>query len=296
MRLSVVTLSHNTKSLLLPCLQSLFSNLAQLDCDTEVFVVDSGSTDGSIETVSGEFPWVDLTVTDGFGGFAHANNLALRRATGEYQLLLNSDTVLPPGTLERMLQFMEAHPEAGLAGPRLVLADGSLDFACRRSFPTPSNSFYRLSGLGRVFPRSRRFGGYRLTYLDPDRTAEVDSVCGAFSLVRREAIQQAGLLDEDFFFYGEDLDWAFRFKEHGWKVYYYPEVQVLHYKGQTSRQQSERMIREFYRAMRLFYTKHYAEQYPKLTGLVVFAGIWLSERLTLLKNSLRPAEARRVST
>ncbi len=294
MDLSIVILSYNTREILRDCLRAVQENIAGLQA--EVFVVDSGSTDGSIEMVREQFPWVDLTVTQGFGGFAHANNLALRRATGRYQLLLNSDTILSPGALPKVIAFMDEHPEAGVVGIKLLKADGSLDLACRRGFPTPLASFYRLSGLARLFPRSPRFARYNFTYLDPDRITEVDSVCGAFMMVRREAVAQVGLLDEQFYFYGEDLDWAFRFKERGWKVYYYPEVQALHYKGQTSRKQSERMIHEFYRAMEIFYRKHYAAQNSPLLRWLVLTGIKLSEGLAQLKNRLRPPEARRVST
>ena len=293
MDLSIVILSYNTREILRDCLRAVQENIAGLQA--EVFVVDSGSTDGSIEMVREQFPWVDLTVTQGFGGFAHANNLALRRATGRYQLLLNSDTILSPGALPKVIAFMDEHPEAGVVGIKLLKADGSLDLACRRGFPTPLASFYRLSGLARLFPRSPRFARYNFTYLDPDRITEVDSVCGAFMMVRREAVAQVGLLDEQFYFYGEDLDWAFRFKERGWKVYYYPEVQALHYKGQTSRKQSERMIHEFYRAMEIFYRKHYAAQNSPLLRWLVLTGIKLSEGLAQLKNRLRPPEARRVS-
>jgi hypothetical protein len=294
MDLSIVILSYNTRQMLHDCLCSVRENIAGIEA--EVFVVDSGSSDGSIELVREEFPSVDLTVTEGFGGFAHANNLALRRAVGRYQLLLNSDTMLPPGGLGKVVAFMDAHPEAGVVGIKLVKGDGTFDHACRRGFPTPAASFYRLTGLGRLFPRSPRFARYTLGHLDPDQLTEVDSVCGAFMMVRQEAVRGVGLLDESFYFYGEDLDWAYRFKEKGWKVYYYPGVQALHYKGQTSRKQSERMIHEFYRAMEVFYRKHYAARNSAPLRLAVLAGIRLSKGLAQLKNRLRPAEARRVST
>jgi len=296
MDLSIIILSYNTQRLLDDCLRSVQASIAESGAAVEVLLVDSGSTDGSIALVRERYPWVDLTVTEGFGGFAHANNLALRRAGGRYRLLLNSDTVLPPDGLRKVLAFMDSRPDIGLLGVKLVKGDGTLDRACRRSFPTPEVSFYRLSGLTSLFPRSRRFGRYNLTYLDPDQATEVDSVCGAFAWVRQEAIAQAGLLDEDFYFYGEDLDWAYRIKEQGWVVYYYPAVQVLHYKGQSSRQQSARMIHEFYRAMRLFYDKHYKAQYPRALRTLIFAGIGLGERWAQLKNRLRPAQEKRVST
>lgn len=293
MDLSIVILSYNTKELLENCLDSVAANIA--DLQAEVFVVDSSSTDGSIELVRARYPWVKLIVTPDFRGFAHANNLALRQASGAYQLVLNSDTVLPPGGLRAAIAFMKAHPKAGALGVKLVKADGSLDLACRRSFPTPAVSFYKLSGLSALFPRSPRLARYNLTFLDPDQTTEVDSVCCAFMLIRREAIEQVGLLDESFYFYGEDIDWAFRLKQQGWAVYYYPGVQVLHYKGQSSRKQSDRLIHEFYQAMRTFYRKHYAAQNPRPLRWLVYLAIALGEAWARFKNHLRPPAARRVS-
>jgi hypothetical protein len=160
-----------------------------------------------------------------------------------------------------MLDFMVAHPEAGAAGPRLVLLDGSLDLACRRALPTPEVCLYRMLGLSRLFPRSRRFGRYNMTYLDPEQVAEVGSLVGAFMLVRREAIAGAGLLDEQFFMYGEDLDWSARIQQAGWKVYYNPAVVVKHVKRAASRHSTRAQV-EFYRAMDVFYRKHYAGTTP----------------------------------
>jgi N-acetylglucosaminyl-diphospho-decaprenol L-rhamnosyltransferase len=292
--LTVVILSFNTRALLDECLTSVLENCASIAA--EVCVVDSGSTDGSIELVRERFPTAELTVTSGFGGFSHANNLVLRRAAGRYALLLNSDTRLEGDALRRVVTYMDEHPDVGVLGVKLVKDDGTLDLACRRGFPTPSAAMYRLLGLSRLFPKSPRFGRYNLTYLDPDVTAEVDSVCGAFMLVRGTAMAQVGLLDEQFYFYGEDLDWALRFHKAGWKVVYYPEVTVLHHKGQTSRKQSERLLREFYRAMRLFYRKHYARENGRLLRTTVYTGIRLSETLARFRNGLRSPDARRVST
>jgi GT2 family glycosyltransferase len=171
-----------------------------------------------------------------------------------------------------MAAFMDAHPQAGVAGPKLVRLDGSLDLACRRSFPTPQVSFYRLTGLSKLFPRSRRFGQYNVTYLDPDQPAEVDSVNGAFMLVRAQAIAQAGLLDETFFFGGEDLDWAFRIKQAGWKVYYHPAVTVQHVKRASFRR-NPRAAFEFERAMWLFYRKHYRAATPWALDVLICLGL-----------------------
>jgi GT2 family glycosyltransferase len=200
-------------------------------------------------------------------------------------LLLNPDTKLPPDALARMLDFMAEHPSAGIAGPKLVLLDGSLDMACRRSFPTPKVAFYRLTGLSHLFPRSQRFGRYNLTYLDPDQVTEVDSVTGAFMLVRTEAIAQAGLMDGQFFMYGEDLDWAYRIKAAGWKVYYNPTVTVLHVKRAASRYSPRAQV-EFYRAWDIFYRKHYAAQTSWWLHVLIVSAISLRQRLEQLRLAL----------
>lgn len=277
----MVIVNYNTRDFLKDCLISLLQNRG---VSFKVCVVDNGSTDGSAEMVAEEFPEVLLIRSPFNGGYAYANNLGLK-ALGfnpdgfssdapRYALLLNPDTLLPPGALAGMVQFMDSHPQAGIAGPKLIRQDGSLDLACRRSFPTPEVAFYRMIGLSKLFPRHPRFARYNLTYLDPDEIAEVDSVVGAFMMVRREAIAKVGLLDETFFLYGEDLDWALRIKEAGWKVYYYPEVTVLHYK-KVSSQKNTRARDEFFRAMLIFYRKHYASRTPWWLDKLVKAGIYL---------------------
>ena len=210
-------------------------------------------------------------------------------------MLLNPDTVLPPLALKGFVDFMNCHPETGIVGPKLVRLDGSLDLACRRSFPSPQVSLYRMLGLSHLFPKSRRFAKYNLTYLDPDELSEVDSVVGAFMMVRREAVEQVGLLDETFFMYGEDLDWAFRIKEKGWKVYYNPAVAVLHHKGASSRQRSLAATVEFYRAMRIFYRKHYSQHTPFFLSWIILTAIYLRGAMAYLRNLLRPPQQRRVS-
>lgn len=291
--LSIVIVNFNTRELLKACLRSV--EASRTARPWELFVVDNASADGSADMVAAEFPWATLIRSESNRGYAYANNLGLRRAAGSYLLLLNPDTVLPPDALQQMVDYMDAHPEAGIAGPKLVRQDGSLDLACRRSFPSPEVSFYRMLGLSKLFPRSSRFGRYNLTYLNPDRPAEVDSVVGAFMIVRSEAVSQVGMLDESFFMYGEDLDWAFRIKSRGWKVLYNPAVVVLHYKGESSRRHPRKAILEFYRAMHLFYRKHYAAQTNVLLGALIVAAIWAKCAVTLALNYLRPAEARRVS-
>jgi N-acetylglucosaminyl-diphospho-decaprenol L-rhamnosyltransferase len=283
--LSIVIVNWNTRDLLRDCLKSVYESEGSFTFET--VVVDNCSRDGSCAMVADEFPQVHVIESEINGGYAYANNLGLQHCHARYYLLLNSDTVLPPHALQQMLEFMDTHPEVGMAGPKLVLADGSLDLACRRSFPTVENSFYKLFGLSHLFPKSRRFGRYNLTYLDPDETAEVDSVVGAFMMVRGEVIEQVGGLDEAYFMYAEDLDWALRAKRAGWKVYYYPEVTVLHYKRKASEQNRDKANYEFWRAMYIFYRKHYAETTPSWAHYLVLGGLALRGGRRMLREMAR---------
>lgn len=291
--LVIVIVSYNVRDLLRICLRSVEQSRGDLSVDA--WVVDNGSTDGSVEMVRTEFPGVKLREAGRNVGFSRANNLALREIVGSesegktphYVLLLNPDTELPSTALAEMVAFMEAHPEAGAAGPKLVQSDGSLDLACRRSFPTPSVSFYRLIGLSRLFPRSHRFGRYNLTYLDPDEVAEVDSVVGAFMLVRGEAVRTVGLLDESFFLYGEDLDWSLRIKQAGWKVLYNGRTVAFHHKRASSRQRSVQSLLAFYQAMLIFFQKHYASKTVWPVRWLIVAAIYWRAGLAIALNQGR---------
>lgn len=294
--LGIVIVNWNTRDLLSRCLETVFASQGDFQC--KVVVVDNASTDASAEMVRTAFPQAQVIASETNGGFSYGNNLGLRalgyhgagQVTADaprYALLLNPDTEVPPDSLFGMIQFMDSHPEVGVAGPKLILADGTLDLACRRSFPTPTVSFYRFSGLSKLFPHHPRFGRYNMTFVDPDVAIEVDSVVGAYMQVRREAIQAAGLLDEAFFMYGEDLDWAFRIKAAGWKVWYHPEVTVRHVKRAASRK-SQKAKFEFQRAMLLFYRKHYQRTTPFLLHLLVMAGLLLKGGTRLLPEMRQP--------
>lgn len=310
--LGIVIVNYNVRDLLRDCLASVYDSRGDLSFD--VCVVDNDSHDGSAAMVADEFPQVRLVRAEN-RGYAAGNNLGLQEfgfgrksgpdaassillesAPPRYALLLNPDTVLPPSALVDMLQFMEEHPQAGVAGPRLVRADGSLDRACRRSFPTPEVAAYRLSGLSRLFPNSPRYGRYNLTYLSPDLTTEVDSVVGAFMLIRGEALAEVGLLDEQFFMYAEDLDLCYRIKQRGWQVWYNSGVTVLHYKGQSSRQRSNFANAKFYETMRLFHDKHFKEQTFFLVNWLIYAGVGLLGGWAILRDRLRPEQERGVAS
>ncbi len=293
MDLSIIIVNYRTRDLLRDCLRSVYASQGAFDY--EVVVVDNCSGDGSLEMVRQEFPMVHLIASQISGGYAYANNLGIREAQGRYVLLLNPDTLLPPTALKDMLLFMEEHPDAGVAGPKLVLADGSLDLACRRSFPTLDVALYRLIGLSRRYPDSPRYNRYNLGYLDPDQVTELDSVVGAFMLIRGEALDQAGLFDERFFAFAEDIDLCYRIKvEHGWRIYYNPAVVVTHYKGQSMKQRLTTMTIHFYRAMWLFHKKHYAKQTFFLLNWAVALGTATLCCLALMINFFRPAEKRKV--
>jgi len=313
--LAIVIVNYNTCDLLRNCLRSLGPSAPR--SAPAIWVVDNASSDGSAAMVRDEFPHIHLIANARNGGYAHANNLALRQVLSsefsvlsseetqnsklktqnsgpDYILLLNPDTLAPPGAIDRLIDYIDAHPQVGACGPKLLLADGSLDLACRRSFPTPAIAFYRMIGLSKLFPRSPRFGRYNMTYLDPDTETEVDAVVGACMLVRGAVVREVGLLDETYFMYGEDLDWAFRIKQYGWKIMYVPGVSIHHYKRASSRQRPFRSIRAFYDAMRVFHRKHYAATTPAAINVLIETGITIKEAWSLGSNLLRPAAARRV--
>ena len=304
--LAIVIVNYNTSSLLRDCLQSVYAGQGQLSM--AVCVVDNASPDDSVAMVRAEFPQVHVIANGDNAGYPQANNQGLRyfgfRAPGDepsglpaekwprYALLLNPDTVLPSNALSDMVGFLDDHPGAGAAGPKLVRLDGSLDSACRRSFPTPSTSLWHMLKLDRLFPHSQRFGRYNLTYLDPDVLSRVDALVGAFMLVRREAILAVGLLDETFWMYGEDLDWAKRIQDCDWEIWYNPAVTVTHIKEAASRH-SLRARREFYRALILFYEKHYKATTPLWLDWSIRGGVRVFGSLNLLAWRLRGTQGSR---
>lgn len=274
--LHIVIVNYNTRDLLRDCLTSIReSRLGERSL--AVTVVDAGSDDGSADVVAAEFPEV-VVVRSGNFGYPHNNNVGLKRLAARYHLLLNPDTLLPPAALAAALAHMDATPDVGALGPRLVLADGSLDPACRRGFPTVLNSVAKFSGLARLFPRNRVLASYNLTYLSQDEVAEVDSLVGAFMLLRGQALAEIGGLDQAYFMYAEDVDLCYRLKAVGWRVEYWPEITVLHYKRAAS-SKSERAPREFYTSMRLFYDKHHAAAAAPGVRPLVRLGIAATERL-----------------
>jgi GT2 family glycosyltransferase len=270
--LVVVIVNWNVRDLLASCLESLLPATRGLSVHT--VVVDNNSSDGSQEMLRERFSDLEVISSLTNLGFARANNLVLRQYQdrARYFLLLNPDTVVAADTFRTMLEFMDSRPDAGIAGCKVVKPEGTLDWPCKRSYPYPSVLFYRALGLDKRFPKSPRFGRYHLTYLDPDQIHEVDSVVGAFMMVRRECMQEVGVLDESFFMYGEDIEWCYRAKAAGWKVYYVPTTTIVHHKGQSTKQSAHSMISHWYAGTWKVYKQYLAPQYPFPVNALVWAG------------------------
>ena len=246
MKLSVVIVSYNVRELLTACIDSVVK--ASEGIDAEVFVVDNKSADDTVEVISRDYPWVHLINNKENLGFSKANNIAIRQSEGEYVLLLNPDTVVAEGTLRGVVEFMDQHPEAGGAGGRMHNADGTLAPESRRAVPTPLVAARKMLGF------TKR---YYMSNLPWDKPGKIEVVSGAFMMLRRKAIDQVGLLDEDFFMYGEDIDLSYRLLKGGWQNWYLP-LDIIHYKGQSTQKSDFRYVHVFYQAMLIFFRKHYS--------------------------------------
>lgn len=252
----------------------------------EVIVCDNASTDGSQQMITKEFPKVTFIDNKKNLGFAGGNNPGIKKAKGRYILLLNTDTEVPETTLKKMISLMDGYPEVGASTCKLILPDGSMDPACHRGFPTPWAAFTYLSKLEKLFPKTKLLGEYHQLYKDINTIHEVDCISGAFFMVRREVVSQVGLLDEDFFMYGEDIDWAYRIRLHGWKIMYNPLSTILHKKKQSGRSnilKRRRVTTEiyFHKYNWLFYKKHYAKKYGPFFSF--FVNSFYTLRLFLLE-------------
>lgn len=278
MKLSVVIVNYNVKHYLEQCLCSVYRAIDNLSA--EVLVVDNASADGSETYIAERFPRVTYIYNKENVGFARANNQAIRQAKGEYVLLLNPDTLLPEDTLENALLFMDAHPRAGAAGVKMLKDDGSFLRESKRGYPTLAATFGKLSGLGKLFPHSKKLGGYYCNALDMDAIHRVEVLAGAFMLLRTSALDKSGLLDEDFFMYGEDIDLSCRIEEAGYENYYLP-YPILHYKGESTSKDTYHHVRVFCEAMDIFFCKH-GERYGVVGRSLVRAGIYLQMYIRLL--------------
>lgn len=286
-RISVIIVNYNVEYFLEQCLNSVMKALK--DVSGEVYVVDNNSIDGSVEMVRSKFPEVHLIANRDNRGFSKANNQAMELAKGDYFLLLNPDTVVEEDTFEKVVAFMDEHPDAGGLGVRMLDGKGKFLPESKRGLPTPSVAFYKIFGLSTLFPYSKVFGKYHLGYLSEFETNEVEILSGAFMLMRAETIRKVGMLDEAFFMYGEDIDLSYRIILGGYKNYYYPETRIIHYKGESTKKSSVNYVFVFYRAMVIFAEKHFSQKNAKLFSTLINLAIYLRASLAIATRFIKKA-------
>jgi GT2 family glycosyltransferase len=282
---SVVIVNYNVKAFLEQCLLSV--ERARADLNMEIFVVDNASVDGSQAMVKKRFPDVTLIENKQNVGFSTANNMAIRKARGEYILILNPDTLIQEDTLSILKKKLDDNPRLGAVGCKLLNPDGSYQINSRRSFPTPWVAFSRIVGLSKIFPKSRLFGQYNLTYLDPDTESEVDVLSGSLMMLRKEALEQVGYFDEEYFMYGEDIDLSYRIKKGGWKVLYTPATQAIHYKGESTKKSEFSAITRFYSTMLIFIRKHFGGRYSIALRMLLTFGIYFRAVMAYVSQMLK---------
>ena len=279
MKLSVIIVSYKVRFYLEQCLMAV--QKATQGINAEIYVVDNHSDDGSAEYIGSRFPDINLICSNHNNGFSRANNIAIRQCKGEYVLLLNPDTIVGERTVADVLAFMDSHPDAGCAGIKMLNADGTKAMESRRGIPTIATSFYKMSGLCACYPQSRRFGRYYMGYLPWDRPSRIEIVSGAFCMLRHSALDRVGLLDEDYFMYGEDVDLSYRLLKGGYTNWFVP-AQMLHYKGESAHKSSFRYVHVFYNAMLIFFRKHYGNR-AALVSLPIKAAILFKASVTLMR-------------
>ncbi len=298
MILSIIIVSFNTKVVLKQCLDSLLKTYRKelITNQFEIIVVDNGSTDGSWEFVRKEYPTVNLLINRSNQGFGKANNQGVKKATGKYILFLNSDTIITEHQLPNLIEYLEKYSQVGIVTCKILLPDGSLDDASHRGFPTPWRAICHFSGLGRIFPTSPFLNGYHLGFRNLDSTHEIEACAGAFLLIRRSVGDMVGWFDEDYFWYGEDLDLCYRVRQKEYKIMFLPQFTIFHYKGASSGMKKHsqhlakldiatrrRINKARFEVMRLFYKKHYLHKYPGWVTALVFMGITIKQKLTKIR-------------
>jgi GT2 family glycosyltransferase len=286
-KLSVIIVNYNVQHFLEQCLHSV--RKAAHGMATEVFVVDNNSVDGSVQMVQEKFPEVILIANKQNTGFSRANNQAIRIAKGEYVLLLNPDTVVEENTFRKVVEFMDAHPDAGGLGVQMIDGKGNFLPESKRGLPTPSVAFYKIFGLSALFPKSKTFGRYHLGYLDRNQTHPVEVLSGAFMLLRKTALDKVGLLDEDYFMYGEDIDLSYRIILGGYRNYYFHDTRIIHYKGESTKKSSVNYVFVFYRAMVIFAKKHFSQSNASLFSFLINIAIWLRAGFAILARFIKTA-------
>jgi len=285
LKLSIVIVNYNVKHFLEQCLKSVYQAIQNIEA--EVFVVDNNSIDGSQDMVRSSFTDVKLIANSKNTGFSTANNQAIKESKGEYVLLLNPDTVVPENCFQALLEFADKTPDLGGCGIPMYDGQGNYLPESKRGLPTPEVAFYKMIGLNKLFPKSKKFGKYHLGYLAPDQNHEVEILAGAFMLIRKKVLDKIGLLDETFFMYGEDIDLSYRITKAGWKNYYFAGSRIIHYKGESTKKLSTNYVKVFYKAMVIFAEKHYAGSNQKLFKLFINMAIYGRASLSLVSNLIQ---------
>ena len=287
MTLSVVIVNYNVKYFLKQCLASVYGSDRRLadgsELEFDVWVVDNDSVDGSVEMVRRDFPQVHVIENHENVGFARANNQALAQSTGQCLLLLNPDTVVERDTFVQCANFMAEHEDCGGLTVKMVDGKGNFLRESKRGFPSPTASFYKISGLTRLFPHSKRFAAYYMGHLGEDDINEIEILPGAFLMLRREVYDKIGGLDETYFMYGEDIDYSWSIKLAGWKNYYLPTTRIIHYKGESTRKGSMNYVYTFYNAMAIFVRKYFSGKDARLFNLLLQVAIWLRATLAWMQ-------------
>jgi len=280
MKLSIIIVNYNVKYFLEQCLHSVQNACNGLE--TEIFVVDNDSVDGSVKMVKEKFPDIHLIENKANKGFSSANNQAIRKSAGEYVLLLNPDTIVEDDTLRKVVDFMDEHPDAGGLGVKMLDGKGKFLPESKRGLPYPSVAFFKVFGFSSLFPKSRFFSAYHLGYLDKDKVHEVDVLAGAFMLVRKKVLEKIGYLDEDFFMYGEDIDLSYRITQAGYKNYYFPGTRIIHYKGESTKKGSLNYVFVFYNAMIVFANKHFSKENARAFSMMINLAIYFRAFISIL--------------
>lgn len=286
MDLSIIIVNYCTYDLTKQTINSVLDTVKNIDY--EIIVVDNDSTDNSLNKLIKDFKKssnVLFIANSSNDGFAVANNIGFKKSKGDYILLLNSDVVVKDDAINSSLNYIKKNTSVGAVGCKVSLPDGSLDKACRRSFPTPEVSFYRMTGLSKLFPNSKRFNQYNLSYLDDNGVYPVDCIVGAFMLIRGDIYKSCDGLDESYFMYGEDIDLCYNIKEAGFDIIYYGKAEIIHYKGSSGK--NKKLLYEFHNSMAIFYDKHYKKVYNPLINSIMYLGIWGLYYLKLLLSYLR---------
>lgn len=284
-KLAVIIVNYNVKHFIEQCLLSV--RKAMEGIDGEVWVVDNNSVDGSQAMLREKFPDIHLIESKDNLGFSRGNNLAIRKANAEYVLLLNPDTVVEESTFRKCVEFMDAHPDAGALGVKMLDGEGNFLPESKRALPTLWVAFFKIFGLSRLFPKSKRFGKYHLTYLDKDQNHEVDVLSGAYMWMRSEVLDKIGLLDETFFMYGEDIDLSYRVQLGGYKNYYFADTKIIHYKGESTKKGSINYVRVFYNAMIIFARKHFTSRGKSLYILLIRFAVYFRAFLAIMNRVVK---------